>query len=59
MRQVIRACGAAKGGDPQQVRESQRRRFADVSLVDRVIELDAKWRDGVPCNCKQDIGFSP
>ena len=28
------------------MRESQRKRFADVSLVDKVIELDTKWRDG-------------
>lgn len=35
-----------KGGDPEIVRESQRRRFADVSLVDKVIALDAQWRDG-------------
>eukprot|EP00887_Chlorella_sp_A99_P003561 scaffold7.g3561.t1 len=34
-----------KGGDPEIVRESQRRRFADVGLVDRVLELDAKWRE--------------
>lgn len=33
-----------KGGDPELVRESQRRRFADVSLVDKIIELDAEWR---------------
>ena len=37
---------AEKGGNPELVRESQRRRFADPGLVDRVIELDAKWRDG-------------
>lgn len=35
---------ADKGGDPELVRESQRRRFADVSLVDQVIALDAEWR---------------
>eukprot|EP01028_Stygiella_incarcerata_P001479 TRINITY_DN1260_c0_g1_i1.p1 TRINITY_DN1260_c0_g1~~TRINITY_DN1260_c0_g1_i1.p1 ORF type:complete len:470 (+),score=142.38 TRINITY_DN1260_c0_g1_i1:167-1576(+) len=28
------------------IRESQRRRFKDVSLVDAVIELDTKWRLG-------------
>jgi len=33
-----------KGGDPEIIRESQRRRFADVSLVDKVIELDKEWR---------------
>lgn len=37
---------AEKGGDPEIVRESQRRRFADVKLVDKVVELDAEWREG-------------
>lgn len=35
---------ADKGGDPDRVRDSQRWRFADVSLVDEVIRLDEKWR---------------
>lgn len=35
-----------KGGDPEAIRESQRRRFADVSLVDKVVDLDRQWRDG-------------
>ncbi|PRW57840.1 serine--tRNA ligase [Chlorella sorokiniana] len=34
-----------RGGNPELVRESQRRRYADVSLVDKVLELDAKWRE--------------
>ena len=33
-----------KGGDPELIRESQRRRFADVTLVDKVIELQSQWR---------------
>lgn len=33
-----------RGGNPELVRESQRRRFKDVSLVDRVLELDSEWR---------------
>nr|6BLJ_A Chain A, Serine-tRNA ligase [Naegleria fowleri]6BLJ_B Chain B, Serine-tRNA ligase [Naegleria fowleri]6BLJ_C Chain C, Serine-tRNA ligase [Naegleria fowleri] len=33
-----------KGGNPEIIRESQRRRFADVTLVDKVIELDEVWR---------------
>jgi seryl-tRNA synthetase len=35
-----------KGGNPEIVRESQRRRGASVELVDLVIELDKKWRTG-------------
>ncbi|KAL1549674.1 serine--tRNA ligase [Salvia divinorum] len=33
-----------KGGNPEKIRESQRRRFADVKIVDEVIELDKAWR---------------
>lgn len=33
-----------QGGNPDLVRESQRRRYADVSLVDKVIEYDSAWR---------------
>ena len=39
-------CFAEKGGDPELLRESQRRRYADVGLVDKVLELDEKWRTG-------------
>ncbi|KAL3117190.1 hypothetical protein niasHT_007593 [Heterodera trifolii] len=33
-----------KGGDPEQIRKSQVGRFADVSLVDKVISADSEWR---------------
>jgi seryl-tRNA synthetase len=33
-----------QGGNPDLVRESQRRRYADVTLVDKVIEIDSEWR---------------
>lgn len=39
-------CHAEKGGNPDLVREAQRRRFADPAAVDRVIQLDKEWRDG-------------
>ena len=42
---------AAKGGDLDKLRGSQKKRYADVSLVDRVVELDAKWRDGEHGQC--------
>jgi hypothetical protein len=35
---------ADKGGDPDLVRESIRKRFAKVELVDEVIDLDQAWR---------------
>ncbi|KAJ3413973.1 Cytosolic seryl-tRNA synthetase [Chytridiales sp. JEL 0842] len=34
---------ADKGGNPDLVRESQRRRFAPVEAVDEIIELDKDW----------------
>ncbi|XP_047491475.1 probable serine--tRNA ligase, cytoplasmic isoform X1 [Penaeus chinensis] len=33
-----------QGGNPNLVRESQKKRFKDVKVVDTVIELDTKWR---------------
>lgn len=39
---------ADKGGNPDKVRESQRRRHASVDLVEEVIELDRQW---VKCRC--------
>nr|XP_048324487.1 serine--tRNA ligase isoform X1 [Ziziphus jujuba var. spinosa] len=33
-----------KGGNPEEIRESQRRRYADVEIVDEVIRLDREWR---------------
>ncbi|XAR48710.1 Serine--tRNA ligase [Bertholletia excelsa] len=33
-----------KGNNPEIIRESQRRRFASVDLVDEVIRLDKEWR---------------
>lgn len=35
-----------KGGNPEMVRESQRRRFKPVEQVDVVIAADEKWRAG-------------
>lgn len=42
------------GGNPEVVRESQRRRFQDVSEVDQVILLDKKLRAGI---WRQYCGF--
>ena len=36
-----------KGGNPDLIRESQRRRFESVELVDEVIAKDKEWRDGM------------
>lgn len=37
-----------KGNNPEIIRESQRRRFANVELVDEVIKLDKEWRQRNP-----------
>lgn len=34
---------ADKGGDPEKVRESEKRRFRDGKIVDEVIDLDKQW----------------
>ncbi|KAK2148363.1 hypothetical protein LSH36_501g06015 [Paralvinella palmiformis] len=33
-----------KGGDPEKIRENQRKRFKDPDVVDRVVEADVRWR---------------
>lgn len=33
-----------RGGNPEIVRESQKRRYAPVERVDEVIEIDNLWR---------------
>lgn len=35
---------AEKGGDPDRIRENQKKRFKDPGLVDKVVEADGKWR---------------
>ena len=35
---------ADKGGNPAKIKENQAKRFKDVTLVDKVVELDTKWR---------------
>ena len=42
---------AEKGGNPEKVRENQKKRFKDVSMVDKVLQSDEKWRKGA----KNDI----
>merc|ERR1712007_100919 len=33
-----------KGGDPEAIKANQRKRFKDEGVVDKVIDLDTKWR---------------
>lgn len=35
-----------KGGNPKGIKENQAKRFKDVTLVDKVVEADTKWRKG-------------
>jgi seryl-tRNA synthetase len=38
-----------KGGNPDKIRENQKKRYCDVSMVDKIIEADEKWRKGELC----------
>lgn len=40
---------ADQGGDPDKIRELQKKRFKDVAHVDMVVELDTKWRKRKLC----------
>jgi seryl-tRNA synthetase len=40
----INAFRVTSGGDPEIIKESQRRRFAPVEVVDEIIAFDDKWR---------------
>lgn len=33
-----------KGGNPDKIRENQRKRFKDTGLVDKVVDADTTWR---------------
>ena len=35
---------ADQGGDPDKIRELQKKRFKDVAHVEKVIETDTRWR---------------
>lgn len=48
----INAFREEKGGNPEMIRESQRRRFAPVEDVDNVIAADKAWREGT---CTSDL----
>lgn len=39
-----------KGGDPEIIRETQRKRFKDVRLVDKLVAADTEWRK---CECEK------
>ena len=33
-----------KGGNPDKIRENQRLRFSDVSMVDKIVQANENWR---------------
>ena len=35
-----------KGGNPEKIRENQKKRFCDVSMVDKIVAADEDWRKG-------------
>ena len=36
-----------RGGDPEKVKENQRKRFKDPAMVDKILEADEQWRKSV------------
>jgi len=41
-----------KGGNPDTIKESQKKRYKDVTIVDKIVEIDNKWRE-VSYHCDQ------
>ena len=39
-----------QGGDPDKVKQLQRKRFKDVTHVDKVVEADTEWRKRKICS---------
>ena len=35
-----------KGGNPEAVKENQRKRFSDETMVDKIVAADENWRKG-------------
>ena len=40
-----------KGGNPDKIRENQKLRFSDVSMVDKIVQADENWRKGKNVLC--------
>ena len=36
-----------RGGDPEKVKENQRKRFKDPAMIDKILEADEQWRKSV------------
>lgn len=37
----------SKGGNPELIKESQRKRGASVEIVDEIVDLDSQWVKGI------------
>ena len=35
-----------KGGNPDKIKENQKLRYCDVSMVDKIVAADERWRKG-------------
>ena len=55
---LIKLIHVVLGGDPEKVKASQRARFADESIVDKIMELDAQRRTGkyFPQSIQKKVG---
>ena len=47
-----------KGGNPEIIRESQRRRFANVDIVDEIIAIDKQWRQRISHSLSLSVNFA-
>jgi seryl-tRNA synthetase len=47
-----------KGGNPEIIRESQRRRFANVDIVDEIIAIDKQWRQRISHSLSLCVNFA-
>ena len=46
-----------KGGDSKKIKENQAKRYKDVTLVDRVLEADSRWRKCKSENDRWKAGY--
>jgi len=47
-----------KGGNPDKIRDNQQKRFGDVTMVDKIVESDEKWRKSKFHSCHYCIIFT-
>lgn len=46
-----------RGGNPEKIRESQRRRYANVEIVDEIIAVFEDHRKSEPADCSLNLAL--